>query len=96
MSAHDPSKRAVVRAAVALIALWGLSWGLSYVEMGRWSLVVALAIALLKASLVVLVFMELLHVRASVRVAAASAIAMFSVLVGLVVLDVLARGLAGP
>lgn len=92
MSAHDPSKKAVLGAAVALVALWAVSWGLSYVHLGSWSMLIALSIAAVKASLVVIVFMELLHLRPSVRIAAVSAIALFSLLMSLVVLDVVARG----
>jgi cytochrome c oxidase subunit 4 len=93
---HEPGKKAVVGAAIALLALWVVSWALSYVELGDWSLAIALAIAVVKASLVVVIFMELLHVRPSVRIAAATAIVMLAILMGLVVADVYARGLAGP
>jgi cytochrome c oxidase subunit 4 len=93
---HEPGKKAVLGVAIALLVLWAVSWGLSFVDLGDWSLVIALAIALVKASLVVVIFMELLHLRPSVRIAAATAIVMLSILMGLVVADVYARGLAGP
>jgi cytochrome c oxidase subunit 4 len=94
MSLHQPGKTAVMGAAIALLVLWGLSWALSYVKLGDWSLVIALTIAVIKAGFVVLVFMELMHLRASVRIAATAAIVMFSVMFGLVVIDVVARGMA--
>jgi cytochrome c oxidase subunit 4 len=77
---------------LVLLALWVGSWALSYVELGRWSLVIALAIAVAKASLVALIFMELVHARASLRLTLVTAIAMVSLMIGLVAVDVVARG----
>jgi cytochrome c oxidase subunit 4 len=43
---------------LALMGLMALTAGLSYVDLGEWSTIVALTIAVIKAVLVVLVFMH--------------------------------------
>ncbi len=58
MAEHVVSKKANLGVLVALLVLAFATWGLAYVEMGRWNLVVALAIALAKAGLVWLFFMH--------------------------------------
>ena len=82
---------ATLATGVALIALWILSWALSGVELGRWSIVIALAIAALKAALVVLFFMEIVVEKTSVHVALASGVALVGLMIGLMVLDVRTR-----
>ncbi len=89
MTAPKPS--ALLATSIALLVLWGASWGLSSFELGRWAVPVALGIAAVKASLVALIFMELAHARASVRLAAVAALAMVGLMVALVVLDVASR-----
>ena len=83
--------RALLLTAAALIALWGVSFGMSYVDLGRASLGVALGIAALKAALVVLVFMELRHERVSIKLAAGSALLTITIFVSLVAADVATR-----
>lgn len=57
MTVHIPSVRILVTVWVALICLTWTTVGVSYLELGEWNVVVALIIALIKASLVVWVFM---------------------------------------
>jgi cytochrome c oxidase subunit 4 len=83
--------RRLLLTAFALVVLWAASFGLSYVDLGRASLAVALGIAALKAVLVVLVFMELLHEKTSVKLAAASALLTITIFVTLVAADVATR-----
>jgi cytochrome c oxidase subunit 4 len=78
-------------AATALLALWGASWGLSYVELGGWSLPIALAIAAAKAAIVVLVFMEIALEKASIHATLATGLAMIAVLVFFMLADVRTR-----
>jgi len=87
MSAH-PSIRSVHVTTAALLALWGVSWALSYLDLG---VGVALAIAAVKAVLVVLVFMELAVERFSAQATAITAGVMVAVFVTLTLLDVLRR-----
>ena len=59
MSAHAPIPRTptLVAVWVALIILTFTTTAVSYVELGEWNIVVALIIAVTKASLVVWIFM---------------------------------------
>ena len=90
MSAPVPTK-AVVATGAALLMLWGASFALSYVSLGGWALPVALAIAVAKALLVLLVFMELLHESLSMKLAILAAIALLLTLIGLMVADIVTR-----
>jgi cytochrome c oxidase subunit IV len=58
---HICSVRLYVAVFVGLIALTGATVGLSYLELGVWHAPVGLAIASVKALLVILFFMHVLH-----------------------------------
>jgi cytochrome c oxidase subunit 4 len=83
--------KTVLLTGLALLALWGASWGLSYVDLGRASLVIAIAIAAAKAVLVALFFMELVKESFSIRATIATACTLATLLLGLMVADVLTR-----
>lgn len=76
---------------LALVLLGALSFGLSFVSLGAWSLAIALAIASVKALLVVLVFMHLSEHHGSVRLWAAAGVGFVALLVGLMTFDVTTR-----
>lgn len=59
MSVHAPIPKVGTLVAIwaTLIVLTGTTWAVSYIELGPWNVVVALTIAVLKASLVAWVFM---------------------------------------
>lgn len=57
MTAHIPKVKILVMVWAALIVLTGTTSAVSYIELGRWNIVVALLIAVTKASLVVWIFM---------------------------------------
>ncbi len=57
MTAHVPKVRGLVLVWITLIILTGTTSAVSYIELGPWNVVVALLIAVTKASLVVWVFM---------------------------------------
>ena len=57
ISSHIPSVKALVVVWAALICLTWTTVGVSYIELGEWNVVVALVIALIKASLVAWIFM---------------------------------------
>jgi cytochrome c oxidase subunit IV len=59
---------------VALLFLTALTTGMAWVDMGRWNLIVALAIAVAKASLVVLFFMHLRYNKGLSRLAIVAAL----------------------
>ncbi|MDP9034502.1 MAG: cytochrome-c oxidase [Myxococcota bacterium] len=77
--------------AVAVLLLWAASWGLSYVDLGAWSLLIAFGIAAAKAVLVVLFFMEMIHERVSIHATLATGLAMVTVLIAFMVADVRTR-----
>jgi cytochrome c oxidase subunit 4 len=87
------SAKPIVLTGAALLALWAASFGLSYVALGSWALPVALAIAVVKAVLVVLVFMELLHASLSIKLTILAALALLLTLIGLMVADIATRAL---
>src|SRR5262245_47852710 len=57
-AAHIISNKANVVVMLMLMAMALLTWGISYIDLGPWNLVVAMAIAVSKMMLVVLVFMH--------------------------------------
>jgi cytochrome c oxidase subunit 4 len=81
----------VLATGVGLLLLAGVSFALSFVHLGRLALPIALAIAALKAGLVIAIFMELSEERSSIRLAALAAILTLSLLVSLTAADVLTR-----
>jgi len=83
-----------VLAGAFLLALAGLSYGVSFLQLGSFNLPVALAIAVAKALTVLSVFMDFGSLSASAKLAAAAALLMVALLVGLMVADVATRELA--
>lgn len=69
MSAHVfvPKVSTLVAVWATLIVLTGLTSAASYVDVGEWNIVVALLIAVTKASLVVWIFMGVRHVTTLTR-----------------------------
>ncbi|HEX3772986.1 MAG TPA: cytochrome C oxidase subunit IV family protein [Polyangiaceae bacterium] len=92
-AASNPSSALgrTLRTGALLLVLAGLSYGLSFVEFGRLSLVIALAIAALKALLVLFVFMQFGTLPASARLGALSALFMLLLLASLMAADIASR-----
>ncbi len=69
MSAHVaiPSVSTLVKVWAALIVLTAVTSAASYVDVGEWNIVLALLIAVTKASLVVWIFMGVRHVTTLTR-----------------------------
>jgi cytochrome c oxidase subunit 4 len=55
-------------AAIALLVLTVISWGLAHVALGHAAVPVALAIAAVKASVVAIAFMEISHAHVAARI----------------------------
>ena len=85
------SGRAYVLAWLALLGLTLLSFGAHFLELGALATAVSLAIAGLKAALVVLVFMHLRRESVSVRTVAALNVAWVALLSAGIALDVAAH-----
>ncbi len=76
---------------VALIALTLLTVGMAFVELHEWHLIVGLAIAGVKATLVGLFFMHMLHSGRLVWLAVGAGLFWIAILMGLTLSDYLSR-----
>ncbi len=76
---------------VALVVLAAVSFGISRLGLGVWGTVISLAIAVIKATLVVLFFMHLWEHQGSSRLALATAVGFVILLMSVAVIDVFAR-----
>ena len=81
-SSSDPSGRFVLGAGAVLLVLAGTSYGASFLALGQWAIAVALAIAVVKAGIVVGVFMEAARRSASFLLALCSALVLLVRFVG--------------
>lgn len=88
---HVISKRASGLALLALVALALATWGLSYVDLKRWNLVVAMAIAVVKMMIVVLVFMHGWFAPRASKLAFGAGLFWLGILVVLTLSDYLSR-----
>jgi cytochrome c oxidase subunit 4 len=86
-----PSARALLLNFVALMALGALSLVLSFARLGDAGYVVALVIAVVKAALVALIFMELIVARFTVRIVLVTAVGFVCLLIAFMLTDVLLR-----
>lgn len=75
----------------SLLLLTALTTGMSYVDMGVFNAVVALAIACLKASLVVLFFMHLHYSSRLLKLTVAAGLFTFCLLISLTMTDYISR-----
>ncbi len=87
----ETSARGLLYTLLALVLLAALSLGLRFAHLGGFSYPVALGIALVKALLVVVFFMEIFVEKASVRFAFGAGLALVALLLGLMVADVMTR-----
>jgi cytochrome c oxidase subunit IV len=86
-------KRTYLWVWVALICLTGLTGGISFINLGEWSTVIALAIAVLKTLLVATFFMHLLYEKQKVVwIWSAVGIIWLSILIVLTMDDYVTRG----
>ncbi len=93
MSTHVPipTLRALVSVWAALIVLTGTTVGVSYLELGEWNIVLALLIALLKASLVAWVFMGIRHSTTLTRLFCVAGLVWLSIMMLITFSDYLSR-----
>jgi cytochrome c oxidase subunit 4 len=89
MSGKEISPRVQVGVLIALVVFTALTVGVSFIDLpGRWHLAGGVGIAVIKAMLVALFFMHLLHSAAAIRVVVVVAIFWFvAVLLGLTMTD---------
>ena len=97
MSGHNEQARHIVSPGVYLVILFALLLGTaltvwaSYVDLGLWNPVIALAIATTKATLVVLFFMHVKYSTRLTKLTVASGAFMFLVLIGMTMADYFSR-----
>lgn len=92
---HIASKGSYFAIFAALMVLTVLTVAVTYVDLGPFNLIAALAIAVVKASLVVLFFMHARYSERLVKVTIVSALGFFAILAAFTMGDYLTRGLLG-
>jgi cytochrome c oxidase subunit 4 len=75
-----------------LLALTALTTGIAFIDLGRMNTIAALAIAVVKAVVVVLFFMHVKYSRQLTRLVLISALFWFGLLLALTMTDYLTRG----
>src|SRR5215510_5102836 len=91
MSEHADSSKIYILVFLALLALTGVTTAVAYVDLGPFSVVVALAIAVVKMLLVALFFMHLRHSTALTRVVVIGGLLWLAILIGLAMSDYVSR-----
>jgi cytochrome c oxidase subunit 4 len=97
MSGHNEQARHIVGPGVYLVILFSLLAGTaltvwaSYVDLGFWNPIIALAIATTKAVLVVLFFMHVWYSTKLTKLTIISGIFMFLVLISMTLADYISR-----
>ena len=81
---------------ISLLVLTGVTTGIAYIDLGRFNLVVALAIAMFKATLVILFFMHVKYSTKLTKTIVASGFLFFVVLVFFTMTDLLTRNITAP
>jgi cytochrome c oxidase subunit 4 len=91
MSEHADSAKIYMVVFVALLALTGVTTAVAYLDLGHFSVVVALAIAVVKMLLVALFFMHLRHSSTLTRVVVIGGLLWLAILIGLAMSDFVSR-----
>jgi cytochrome c oxidase subunit 4 len=91
MSDHVVPTKLYILVFAVLIMLTGLTTGVAFINLGKWNTVVALAIAVCKATLVALFFMHLRWSSSLVRMVAAASLLWLAILIVLTISDVFTR-----
>jgi cytochrome c oxidase subunit IV len=92
MSEHADSAKTYTLVFVALLALTAVTTAVAYVDLGHFSVVVALAIAVVKMLLVALFFMHLRHSTTLTRIVVVGGLLWLAILIGLSMCDFVSRG----
>lgn len=95
MTEHITSVRTYVLVFLALMVLTAVTVMVAFQDFGAWNDVVALTIAVIKASLVVLFFMHIYHSARLSKLVVVSGLLWLVILIGLTLADYLSRGLVG-
>lgn len=91
MSAQADSAKIYTLVFLALLALTAVTTAVAYIDLGHFSVVVALSIAVVKMLLVALFFMHLRHSTKLTRIVVAGGLLWLGILIGLSMSDFLSR-----
>src|SRR5437763_13267308 len=91
MTEHADSTKTYTLVFLALLALTGVTTAVAYVDLGHFSVVVALAIAVVKMLLVALFFMHLRHSTTLTRIVVLGGLLWLAILIGLAMSDFVSR-----
>ncbi len=91
MNSHVVPIRTYAAVCLALLFLTGLTFAVSYLDLGSWNIVAALAIAATKASLVVWFFMHLSHATTLNRLTAGAGLLWLAFMLTFTLADYLSR-----
>jgi len=92
LSEHIVSPKSYVAVFLALLALTATTTAVAFVDLGPWNTVVALGIAFIKATLVVLIFMHIRWSSSLSRVVIAGGLLWLAILFALTLSDFVTRG----
>jgi cytochrome c oxidase subunit 4 len=87
----ETSARGLLVTLVALLVLAAFSLAMRFAHLGTLGYLVAMGVAVIKAVLVAIFFMEILTEKASAHLAFAACLSLFALLLSLVVADVITR-----
>jgi cytochrome c oxidase subunit 4 len=91
-STHVPSAKTLVGVWAALIVLTWTTVGVSYIELNEWNVVVALTIAVIKASLVAWIFMGVRFSTRLTRLFVVAGLVWLTIMILITGADYLTRG----
>lgn len=91
-STHVPSVKTLVSVWAALIVLTWTTVGVSYIELNEWNVVVALTIAVIKASLVAWIFMGVRYSTRMTRLFVVAGLVWLTIMILITGADYLTRG----
>lgn len=92
MSQHVVPPKAYVAVFAALLVLTAVTTSVAFLDLGPWNTAVALGIAFIKATLVVLIFMHLKYSSRLTRVVVAGGLFWLAILLALTLSDFFTRG----
>lgn len=95
MAEHITSIKTYLLIFAALMVLTALTVGVAFVHLGAFNDVVALTIAAVKAVLVILFFMHVVHSSRMTKLSIVAGLLWLAILIGLTLSDYLSRGFLG-
>ena len=95
MTQHIDSVKTYAVIWGALLALTGITTAVAYIDLGAFSVVVALSIAVVKMLLVALFFMHVRHSTKLTKLVVTGGLVWFAILLALTMTDFLTRGWIG-